>query len=186
MVKGFDRFDYEADKQFVDLRTKMISRIQDLNNALADFKEQLDGIWNAIYDISCLDDIRHVHARIESVLSSGLTDRDREDFEGIDHELNRFLSDMTELVKKIDNRNDLQNACVKAKEDYSEFEVDVSDVIDGICKEMLDDFDSKERYWVNKYLEINPEDMTQAELDLWKRNTQPISGFVSSETELPV
>ena len=183
MVKGFDRFDYEADKQFVDLRTKMISRIQDLNNALADFKEQLDGIWNAIYDISCLDDIRHVHARIESVLSSGLTDRDREDFEGIDHELNRFLSDMTELVKKIDNRNDLQNACVKAKEDYSEFEVDVSDVIDGICKEMLDDFDSKERYWVNKYLEINPEDMTQAELDLWKRNTQPIPGFVSSETE---
>ena len=51
---------------------------------------------------------------------------------------------------------------------------------------MLDDFDSKERYWVNKYLEINPEDMTQAELDLWKRNTQPIPGFVSSETELPV
>ena len=48
---------------------------------------------------------------------------------------------------------------------------------------MLDDFDSKERYWVNKYLEINPEDMTQAELDLWKRNTQPIPGFVSSETE---
>lgn len=178
----FEKFDYEADKQFVDLRLAVYNRVQELNNALVEFKAQLDSIWNAIYDISSIDDVRHVHARIEAILGSGLTDRDREDLENMDREMADFLSDMLEFSQKEYSRESLLAACGEAKEKYVDNELDVSQVIDSVYEEMLEKMSEQEKQWAEDYLMIDPTNMSQPELDKWKHNTQPLPLFITDST----
>ena len=181
LVKEFDKFDYEIDKQFVDLRERTIERVKALEAAIKEFAQKLTAIWDAVNEISSIDDVRNVHARIEAILSSGLTDRDREDLENIDRELSAFLADASELMKRNYGRDDIRDAFDEVKQRYSEYEIDFSIVIENICLDLLKVMDEKEEGWENRYLSITPEQMSQGELDQWKHETQPIPGFVKKE-----
>ncbi|MDD3334650.1 MAG: hypothetical protein PHI98_03945 [Eubacteriales bacterium] len=182
LVKGFEKFDFEVDKRFVDLRLRVLKQIDVLNAALVEFKEKLDSIWNAAYDISCLDDVRHVHARIEAVLGSGLTDRDRDDLENIDHEMTKFIEYMTEFVGREYSRDELQTAYQEAQTLFEGGELDLSQVLDKSYADMLEKMDSQEKQWIDHYLTISPSEMGQQELDKWKRDTLPLPVFLSSDT----
>lgn len=153
-----------------------------LSNALVEFKEKLGSIWNAVYDVSCVEDVKHVHARIEAVLSSGLTDRDRADLESIDRDISVFLSDMVEFSKREFSRETIQTACDALREKYEDQEFDVSLVIDGLLNETIEKMEVQERQWISRFLTIVPESLEQHELDKWKRDTQPLPLFISSET----
>lgn len=180
-IKEFSKFDYEAEPQFVDLRSRVLFRINELTDALAEFKKQLEDIWNTLYDISCVDDVKHVHARIEAILGSGLTDRDRQDLENIDQELNEFLADTASLHQRVLTRSELQSTCDEMKKQYEPFEIDVAPVIDGIFDELLKSMNRQEMAWRDKYLSIEPKKLSQPALDKWKHDTQPLPGFVSGE-----
>ena len=184
LIREFEKFDYEADKQFVDLRNRMTIRIRELSNALVEFKEKLDSIWNAIYDVSCIEDVKHVHARIEAILSSGLTDRDRADLESIDHDILAFLHDMVDFSKREFSRETIHTACDELREQYEDQEFDVSLVIDGLLSDTLKKMDMQEHQWISQFLRIVPESLEQHELDKWKRDTQPLPLFISSDTAL--
>lgn len=182
-IKEFDQFDYEADKHIVELRKHILMRSEELRTALVKFKEELESIWNTVYDISTIDDVRHIHAKIESVLNMGLTDRDREDLENMDSELGQFLSDMGELTKKVYTRNELEMVRNETKARYEEFEVDISRVIDGVCDQMLRNMDWQMQKWEEEFLNISPGMMSQESLDKWKRDTQPVPTFVTEEVK---
>ena len=180
-LSEFKKFDYESAQNFVELRMRILGRIEELSQALKEFKTQLDAIWNALNDISCVDDVQHVHARIEAILGSGLTEGDRQDFEKIDHELNQFLADTKLLYQRSLKRSELQSVCDEMKTQYSHMEIDVTPVIDGIFAELHDVMERQETTWTKEFLMIEPSDMSQAALDKWKHDTQPLPSYVSSE-----
>ena len=182
-IKRFEEFDYQADSHFIDLRSRVQERNQELSDALVEFKEQLDSIWNAIYDISSVEDVRHVHARIEAILSSGLTERDRDDLESIDREINAFLNDVNEFMHQEYSRASLAAACDSLMEHYAEHEFDVSPVIDGLRTELLAKMDRQEQTWKERYLTIEPPKMSQPELNKWKKDTQLLPLFLTPATE---
>lgn len=182
-IKRFEEFDYQADSHFIDLRSRVQERNQELSDALVEFKEQLDSIWNAIYDISSVEDVRHVHARIEAILSSGLTERDRDDLESIDREISAFLNDVNEFMHQEYSRASLVAACDSLMEHYAEHEFDVSPVIDGLRTELLAKMDRQEQTWKERYLTIEPPKMSQPELNKWQKDTQLLPLFLTPATE---
>lgn len=123
-------------------------------------------------------------ARIEAVLGSGLTDKDRDDLENIDRDISDFLAQVAKIQASSCSRSELKEACDRIKESFAEAELDVTPAIDSLYNELLDQMDNLEKEWVSRYLTVVPSNMTQPELDQWKRVTQPLPEYIRAETEI--
>lgn len=183
-IEQFQKFDYSSDKHLAELYEGICVRVSELNSALDAFKKELDGIWNAIYDLMSVDDVKHIQGRIEAVLGSGLTDKDRDDLENIDRDISDFLAQVAKIQASSCSRSELKEACDRIKASFAEAELDVTPAIDSLYNELLDQMDNLEKEWVSRYLAVVPSNMTQPELDQWKRVTQPLPEYIRAETEI--
>ncbi len=182
LLNSFEKFDYETDKHCVSLRSEIDVRVKAITEALTEFKIMLDGIWDAVYDVSNIEDAKHVHARIVAVLNSGLTDRDREDLESVDRDISSLIDDISELAQHEYSRESLTEACDSLSNQYDGRDFDVSLVLAGFLSESLERMNAKEQHWSQQYLTIAPEELDQHELDKWKHDTQPIPLYISKGT----
>lgn len=183
ILKQYDNVDYSIDSLMIKQHDLLNIRLSQLEAEMRAFKDRLSVLWTNINDINTIDDARHVHASIETVLESGLTDRDREEFEQVDTFIQQFLTDM----RTFDQLDEESVSCLTRVYDelnkkYLNGEVSMTHVIDGVYRERLQQLRKKEMDWSQRYLSIYPENMSQAQLDKWKQSTKVLPDYISGDT----
>jgi len=184
IVKEYESFDYTKDKAFTRMYEQLQKRLSEIANALLVLKQQQDALWDAIYGIETVDDVRHIVGQIQALLGTGLEDGDREDFERIDSFLRQFLSDINPLMNGPDSREEINSIYANLLRIYNEdSELSMEELIEKITDEKFQRIARMEQEWTQQYLSIDLSEKSQPELDSWKRETQPLPAFVSEETK---
>lgn len=181
-LKEFEKFEYQIDKRFVRQYEEIQGRVNEIKKAINDQKEAIQKLWDAIYDIQTFDDVRHVSLQIESMLSSGLTDKDREDLEEIDNFLREFIRDLKAFEECPDSWEAVNRKKEELTEKYTEdSEISLEHVIEEAFNRKVSVLDNLKNEWVRHYLEVEPESMTHQELGKWIEDTQPLPGYLDDE-----
>lgn len=184
LLQEYSTFDYAQDKSFVDVYGQLQRRLTEIEKALQALKQQQDALWNAIYDISSIDDVRHIVGQIQALLGSGLEETDRADFEEIDTFLRQFLNDIEPLVNLVESREELESVRNHLLDIYNEdSELSMESLIKRLVSAQYDRIDKLEEQWKARYLTLTAADHSQAELDQWKKETQPLPLYVSNNTK---
>ena len=180
----FEKFNYQIDKRFVRQYEEIQARINEIKKAINDQKEEIQKLWDSIYDIQTLDDVRHVSLQIESMLSSGLTDKDREDLEEIDKFLRTFIKDVHALEECLDSWEIVNTVRMDIERKYitEESEISLEHVIEEVANEKERKLESKNSDWYRRYLSINPDELNHQELGKWMDDTQPLPEYLTEET----
>lgn len=180
----FDKFNYQIDKRFVRQYEEVQARISQIKKAINDQKEEIQKLWDSIYDIKTLDDVRHVSLQIESMLSSGLTDKDREDLEEIDKFLRAFIKDIHTLEESPDTWEAVKAVRTDLERKYNAEDSEIS--LDHVIEEAINEkerlLENKNNDWSRQYLEIDPDKLSHQELGKWVDETQPPPGYLTEET----
>ena len=142
----------------------------------------MNDIYDDIYSISCVDDIRDMLDRIQLVCQKGIPQADLTDFEELKSTLNAFLVDITTLSECRDDRDAFESiyASLIAKYSEAEFDFDVVSIIEQVGNAIRDSLESKDTAWRNKYLELALNG--RVELLSWSDNTRLLPKYLSENT----
>lgn len=185
LLKVFDTFDYESDRRFRFSHQDMLRRLEEIRSAMNQLKNELTQAWDAIYGIETVDDAFRVRQQIAALLTCGLTDKDREDFESIDKFIGKFLTDVQILLDCKDDPDAIDAAYQTLSDHYSEEdELDFSTLIESTYEERLNKLKELDQRWYKQFLTIDLSTMDQHQLDQWKHDALPLPAFLSKETRL--
>ena len=101
-------------------------------------------------------------SQVESMLSSGLTDKDREDLEEIDKFLRAFIKDIHTLEESPDTWEAVKNvrADLERKYNAEDSEISLDHVIEEAVSEKERLLENKNKDWSRQYLEIDPDGLS--------------------------
>ena len=159
------------------------NRLAEINKAIDRIKQDMNDIYDDIYSISSVDDIRDMISRIQIVCQKGIPSTDLADFEELKNTLNAFLSDITELTECKDDR-----AAFESKHDelitkytQAEYDFDVVEIIEQVSIAIRESLDRRDIDWSTKYLSKPVE--SRVELLSWVDNTQLLPQYLSEGTK---
>ena len=159
------------------------NRLAEINKAIDRIKQDMNDIYDDIYSISSVDDIRDMISRIQIVCQKGIPSTDLADFEELKNTLNAFLSDITELTECKDDR-----AAFESKHDelitkytQAEYDFDVVEIIEQVSIAIRESLDRRDIDWSTKYL--SKPVGSRVELLSWVDNTQLLPQYLSEGTK---
>ena len=157
------------------------ARIADILNKR---QSEMNEIWDKIYDLQNLNDLRILNTRITSLLNAGVPARDREDFENLQILINQFCEDMDGVERLPDDRQILQKAQQRLCDSYAENSqgIDLQTLIDDNFNKRIRQLDDDDRAWQEKNLNLDFNAMSVDELSHWKQNTGKLPAYLRQET----
>lgn len=175
-----DEFSVSQQKTVAMVKSER-ARIADILNKR---QSEMNEIWDKMYDLQNLNDLRILNTRITSLLNAGVPARDREDFENLQILINQFCEDMEEVERLPDDRQILQKAQQRLYNTYAQNsqDIDLQRLIDKsfdkrMCR--LDDYDHE---WTEKNLKLNFDAMSADQLSHWKQSASKLPAYLRRET----
>lgn len=180
LLGDFDKFNYRADERFISFRTEIISRVAAINESIEMHQKNIADLWQDIHDITSVDDARRIRAKIQAMLSAGLSDQERTDLESADRSIGHFLTEVEKL--SVDTNADaLESLYHELVSIFTDDLVDLTQVLHNTYIKRHNEIIVQEKDWCERWLAIVPENMSQNELDAWKASTVVVPVYVSDE-----
>lgn len=181
LLADFEKFNYRADERFVNFREVITQRVAEINEAIEYHHKSINDMWDAIRCISSLDDARCVRAKIQSLLSSGLTETERSDLEEADKVIANFLENVEALSPDV-NAEQLEKQYQELLTAFEGGPIDFRQALHSFYIKRYNEIALCEKNWCERWLVIDPEAMTQTELDAWKASTLVMPTYLSAES----
>ena len=162
----------------------LAGKVSDISNIMASRKKEMDEIWNDLYDLESLSDLKTIGNRIGALLNAGVPANDRDDFESLRNFIDGFCTDADLFYRMDDDRHLLQETYDQYCKKYetSDADVDVKPLLDKIYSTRVDQLNNLDRQWKKKYLEQNFPGLTVEQLKNWKEEVVRMPGYLTSET----
>ncbi len=183
LLRVFYTFDTSMDRRFSNTQLDLTKRTNDIRKAIQGKKNELAAAWDEISGIETVDDALRVDQLINSLLMSGLTEKDREDFENVDRFIKRFLEDVEKLQECSNETEIIDKEYIKLKNTYTQDEeLDFSNLIEGVYKKRIEDVRLMESEWIHRFLELDISGLDQYQLINWKNTAQPWPKYLQEST----
>ncbi len=182
LSKRLKKYELALGSEREDIIRDFKSRITELSNFKKIINDEMSSIWDDLYDISSLDDIKSLIGKIDLIIKKGLSQEDFDDFANMKETLITVLNDL-ELVRNSSNsRFDFAKASQKIQSKYQneEMDFDVNTIINDVTNEIKEELDAKEKLWCDKYLSIQGK--TRPEIHEWENQTAILPDFLSEQT----
>lgn len=162
----------------------LAGKVSDISNIMASRKKEMDEIWNDLYDLESLSDLKTIGNRIGALLNAGVPANDRDDFESLRNFIDGFCTDADLFYRMDDDRHLLQETYDQYCKKYetSDADVDVKPLLDKIYSTRVDQLNNLDKQWKKKYLEQNFPGLTVEQLKNWKEEVVRMPGYLTSET----
>lgn len=128
------------------------------------------------------DDVEMLIDNIASVLQKGIPDADRLDFEELQKNLSELLSDINEIKRVTNSRNEFKKISEDMinKYEHSEFDFEVLPIIHEVISDMENNMNVREQEWINSVLTLG--DKSRKAVHKWKEKTAYLPEYLSEET----
>lgn len=162
----------------------LAGKVSDISNIMASRKKEMDEIWNDLYDLESLSDLKTIGNRIGALLNAGVPANDRDDFESLRNFIDGFCTDADLFYRMDDDRHLLQETYDQYCKKYetSDADVDVKPLLDKIYSARVNQLNNLDKQWKKKYLEQNFPRLTVEQLKNWKEEVVRMPGYLTSET----
>jgi len=150
--------------------------LKKLNDEVAD-------IYNAIYDISTVEQCESFFIKVKQILNKEIREEDREGIEEAANNLQNFLNDIYIVRDVKDNRDFLQKEIKAIKDKWLEIEseIDFLLVLENYMDTLTKRLDEQENRWREKYIEViagfSQWDVKQC--TTWKKETQALPSYLT-------
>lgn len=161
---------------------KIQKRVAELNDVLNDIKEQMNVIWDDIYNAETTHDLIIIIPKINLVLQKGLRDVDEKAFRMLQDDLINFTDDSKLLSQIQDDRLALSECYEKLQDKYEDTEFDFTpeDILANDYRNKINECDAKEKSWKEKYLSLG--DKSQNSIYKFKSNIAMLPNYLTEET----
>lgn len=159
-----------------DLRVKELKEFQKL------ISDEMSAIWDDMYGISSIDDIKNIISRIDLVMKKGLSQEDFDDFANMKETLTGVLNDLQLVENAASSREEFKKISQKIKNKYQdeEMDFDVNSIIEDVTKQIAKRLDEQEKNWRSSYLSIDGK--SRAEIHVWEERTAILPGYLSEQS----
>ena len=162
--------------------SKLEMRLIELTKFRDRIKKDMTDIWDDLYEVKCSEDVEDLIDRITYVLQKGISSTDQSDFSQLQIKLKELLDDINQLKESATSRKKIMEKSLNIKKKYeeSDFDFEVSPIIDAVVDEIIKTLDEKEEHWKQENLSLG--DKSRANVHKWKDKTQYLPDFLSEET----
>lgn len=163
-------------QETLDKRVKSLEKVRDKIN------QDISDIWDDLYEIKSSEDVEDLIERIALVLQKGITQADQEGLEELQDNLKEFLGDINSIKQSTESRTTFVAVSneMKTKYETSEFDFEVSPIINGVINEISKGLDEKEELWAKKNLSLGSK--SREDIHKWKQKTKFLPEYLSEKT----
>lgn len=161
-----------------------MERIKEIELIVKRQSEELTAIWDSIYDVDSIYEVKTIATRIGSLLNRGVMKKDREDFEIILEFMNEFINDVDMFNRIPDDRNKIDEAhlVLSHKYDVNDAEFDVWHIYENVYNDRVSKLDDLESNWKIKYLNVDVSTASPEKLQNIKLGLLDLPEFLKKET----
>lgn len=183
LLKVYHSFDYASITQLKTQHDRIEAKVAEIRTIYEQQKAELNAVWDRIYSMESVQDMRLIDRQVHSLLESGLTDQDRTDFEVVCRFMDGFLQDIEGIDKFSEDPERFHNLIAAIRDKYGEnSEIRVDKMLDTVEAEFDRSIVELEKEWVEEYLGENITDAQIEALVQWKNATAVLPKYLSSKT----
>ena len=166
-------------KRYKSLILSIQKKISELTDTI---QKEMNAIYDDLYDVGSLEDIRSINRRIEIILKKGISEQDMQDFASLSDSLKDLISKLSQLSEITNDRSLLTETFnnLKSELSISDYDFDVLPIIDGIANKNFAQMDNLETNWKDRYLALPCGDRNA--LLTWMDRTRVLPVFLSEKT----
>lgn len=161
---------------------KIQKRLSELNNVLSEVKEQMNAIWDDIYNAKTTNDLLSIIPKINLIQQKGLRDIDEKSFKMLQDDLMNFTDDSKLLSQISDDRSALKKCYEKLREKYKDSEYDFvpEDILENDYQNKINELNAREQEWKEKYMSLG--DKSQNSIYRFKSCITMLPNYLTEET----
>lgn len=166
-----------------DLLSKLNEREKQIDEYVEVIKNEIENIWDSIYDIESNNDLRILQSKISPLINKQLNQEDMDDLMSLSNFINDYLELDNAYSNYLDNRVEIEKNYEKISDRYKpkESDFDISNAIEQRYQSLLVDLDEKEKVWISKYLnEVG--NGNENKLKIWLNETKELPLYLSNIT----
>ncbi|MBQ8962523.1 MAG: hypothetical protein IJ089_14005 [Clostridia bacterium] len=182
LLKVYHSFDYASIPQLRTQHDRIVQKVTEIRETYEQQKAELNAVWDRIYTMESVQEMRLIARQVHALLESGLTDQDRDDFEQVSRFIDDFLSDMDAADQYLEDPERYHNMIEAMREKYEDEEVSVVALLDAVEADFSRSIDEKEQQWTEEYLSESVLEESVEALNQWKRETAVLPRYLSSDT----
>ena len=181
--KRVDKYKNALGRDSAFIIGKLDERIAELTKFRDRIKQDMTDIWDDLLEVKSSEDIEDLIERITIVLQKGIATTDQSDFSELKGDLQELLADINQIKDSINSRKDFETVsiCVKEKYAESDFDFEVSSIIEAVIDEILKKINEKEERWKQANLSLG--DKSRANVHKWKEKTKYLPEYLSEDTK---
>ena len=183
LLKVYHSFDYASIPQLKTQHDRIEEKVAEIHSIYEKQKAELNAVWDRIYSMESIQDMRLINRQVHSLLESGLTDQDRTDFEAVCRFMDGFLQDIEGADKFSEDPERFHNLIDAIREKYGvNGEIKIDRMLEAVEVEFDRSIAELEKEWAEEYL-LNSITETPIEaLVQWKKATAVLPRYLSSRT----
>lgn len=168
------------DGEIID--SSLSERVDDLKKAKDAIRQEMDAIWDSLFNIQSADDVEQMLGQLTQILQKGIPESEQEDYIELQSSLNEIMLDIERIKETTSSRKefDVISAAIKEKYTDSEIEFDVLTIIESVVADISDQLNSKENEWKEKNLTLG--DKSRESVHRWKSRIEFIPDYLSDAT----
>jgi hypothetical protein len=166
------------------IEKKIARRLDEIRQKSTNIKDEMDSIWNGIFDMEDIDAIKRMISRIDSVCQKGITKKDSDDFQTLKSVLSGFLNSVDSLGELKNRRADFEACFEELREKYSDedLEVDVSQILEAIAQKIRHAMNERDNAWKLRFIDSFRDDFSRQQILKWQDDTIVIPEYLSIRT----
>lgn len=182
LLKQYAKYKDTLGKKSNKIGVSLQKRVNELNEHLTSVKNEMNAIYDMLYDAETTQDLLSIKSKIHLVLQKGLRTVDEKGFNTILQDINELTSDTLPMNEVDGDRDALNEIRQKLLDKYEEAEYDFSaiDIIDNDYNTQKNKILDQEKKWKDKYLTLG--NKTSNDLHLYKDHIRILPSYLSKET----
>ncbi|MBR3381057.1 MAG: hypothetical protein IKG72_13290, partial [Bacillus sp. (in: Bacteria)] len=182
LLKVYHSFDYASIPQLKTQHDRIEQKVSEIRETYEQQKAELNAVWDRIYTMESIQEMRLIARQVHALLESGLTDQDRDDFEQVSRFIDDFVSDMDAADQYLEDPERYRNIITAMREKYVDKEVSVASLLDAVEVDFNRSIDEKDQLWKKEYLSKSVMEESVEALNQWKRETAVLPKYLSADT----
>lgn len=165
---------YDRDELLNNLRSRELI----IDDSLTRIKEQINTVWDLIYEVETNDDLVKALNKIGILLEIELTEDDTEDLLKVQSFIKSYLEVDSTYNQYLENRIEITKIHDYLVEKYEseEADIDISTAIESRFQQLESNLNKKETDWIQRFINCN---VAEEELQKWKTDTKELPSYLS-------
>lgn len=183
LLKVYHSFDYAVVPQLKDQHDLIAERVQLIRKTYEQQKAERNGVWDRIYGMRSVRDMKLISSQVHALLEGGLTDQDRADFEQVSRFMDDFLEDVDALGKYTFDPGRYHTMVGAMREKYGKnAEIEVDELLSAMERDFDELCRGREAAWIEEFLDDSIPDGDADALNRWKQATGVLPKYLSPAT----